>query len=157
MKKTISYLSSITLSLLASASMSAEVTGVRVSDGEESVIFYLEDKPEVTFTTTDLVMETPDHRVEFPMTSTVTFEFTDDSGVDITVQQSVRFNVFDNEVRAQGLTPYESVRIYSYSGKIISSSHADSTGEWSISIELIPSEPVIIRTNKYTYKILTRK
>lgn len=145
------------MSLFASANLSAEVTGIQVSDGENSVTFYLGDRPEVSFTDTELIVSAEETVVSYPLTSEVTFEFVDDSGIDRIKNDDVTFFISLSEIAVTGLKPNESVLFFNLSGKLIHSVYADAAGECRVSTDILPKETLIIKTNKSAYKFLIGK
>lgn len=142
---------------VAFSSASAQVTRVLVSDGQESVIFSLDDKPTVTYSAESVIFTTPSRTVEYAIESTVTVTFVDDSGVAEETAVVPTFTVADGEVKADGLVPYEVVSVFTCGGAHVVSQNADSNGQWSISTDLLPTEPLIIKTNKYAFKFIIRK
>lgn len=137
--------------------LAAQRTGVLVTDGNESVIFALDDTPTVTYTSSSVVFSTLGRTVEYPVESTVTVTFTDCSGITDKAVPVSHFYVGFGEVRASGLAPDESVRIFTYTGKLVTSQRADADGNMSVSVDRLPTEPLIIKTDKYAFKFIIRK
>lgn len=157
MKKSALFFSSVLVALASALNVSAEVNGVRVSDDNQSVIFLLEDRPEVTFSSSDLIITTPDRTIEFPLTSTVNFNFVDTSGVKEISGNAAKFNISGGIISASGLSAGEPISIFSYSGEKVYSSVADANGEWSVSTDKFVGLPLIVKTNNFAYKILIGK
>lgn len=143
--------------MLAPRIVAAQQTGVLVTNGNESVVFVLEDKPTVTYTVSSVVFSTAERTVEYPIESTVTVTFTDCSGAVETEVTTPRFDVGFGEVRASGLTPDETVSIYTCTGKLVLSGRADADGTLSVPADQLPAEPMIIKTYKYAFKFIIRK
>lgn len=143
------------LALPASFDVSAEVNGVQISDGEESVVFYLADRPEVTFTDSDLIVSAGERKVLYPLTSTVTFDFVEDSAVEGVDAEAASFSFSASEIRATGLKANEPVMFFTMSGKLVCSVSADAAGELRMATDILPKEPLIVKTNKFAYKFLS--
>ncbi len=142
-------------SLFVSINASAEVTGIQVSDGDKNIIFYIDERPEVNFTDTDLVVTGGHKQISYPMTSTVTFDFINGAAVENINVESTSFSISSSEILAAGLQCNELVQIFSMTGQLVYSSCADEVGEFRLPNDVLPKEPLIIKTNKFVYKFLS--
>lgn len=156
MRKTAGYIFTLMLLSMAACGMYAAPTDLRINDGDNTVVLSFGDKPTVTFTDTTMVITTEEDIIEYPLTSTVTFDFIDGSGIGSITEPDVHFTFTQDIISAEGLQSGESVAIYTYDGCLVSMTKADATGYWHISTDGLPHKPLIVRTNKTSYKIIIR-
>lgn len=156
MKKTARYIFALMLLGMAAGEMYAEQTDLRINDGNKTVILSFGKQPTVTFTDTTMVITAEDDTIEYPLTSTVTFDFIGGSGVEAVAEPDVHFTFTPYAITAEGLQPGETVSIYTYEGRLVSMTKADATGYWNMSTDGLPKQPLIVRTNQTAYKIIIR-
>lgn len=138
-------------------SVAGQVTGVRVSDGNESVTFALKDYPTVTYTESGVVFTLPDRTVEYPIDSAVEVTFVDLSGITDPQIRAPHFDIGYGEVSVYGLSANETVSVFTCMGKLVMCERASADGALSISIDALPAEPLIIKTDKHSFKFTIRK
>lgn len=156
MKKFYFYLTFLTLAILMPLQMFGQIPGVSVSDGNDKVFFSFDEKPEVTFSDTNIIISTSDKEISFPITSSVSFEFVDAAGINDSMAPEIGFSFTSNEIKITGLNPGETVCIYSLDGRNLLTAPADASGEWAIASDTLPKQPLIIKTTQKAYKIIIR-
>lgn len=143
--------------LFVASDVAAQQTGVLITDGHDSVVFALDDKPTVTYTANSVVFTTVNRTVEYPIENTVTVSFVDKAGADGVAASVARFEVDFGEVRAIGLSPHEAVHVYTCDGRLVLSQSADVDGTCSISVSSLPAETLIFKTVNLAFKFIIRK
>ena len=144
--------------LLMAVSAYAAVTGVRITDGKESVVFSFESTPTVTFEDNVIKVTAEEESAEFPMTAGVTFDFVDSSATDNVERDlpEVRIAITATDVMISGIAPEVLVRVYDVAGTLLTMVNADSEGYWSISKDRLPKTPLIFDTGSQVYKLIIR-
>lgn len=135
---------------------STVVGGIQISDGKEIVNFSFDEKPEVTFEDAEIIISTGDRKVAYPLTSSLIFTFVDNSGVEEICGEMVKFKITGNEIRATGLKSNERVLFFNTNGMLLHSISADSNGEFCLQTDMLPKQPVIVKTNKLAYKLILK-
>lgn len=152
------FISAIMLAMSACGFSSyAAITGVKVTDGTESVTFQFENRPTVNFTSEKIVVADAHNSVEFPVTSAVKFEFVDsDSAVDNISEDNLKISFTSGGIEIQGLVAGSDVYVYDISGILLAHSYAGTDGDCFVSTERLPQGCLIVKTSSRTYKILNR-
>lgn len=135
---------------------SVAANAVQISDGKESVIFSFDEKPEVSFGEAEIVISSSQRTVVFPMSANLVFTFVDNSGVGELDVESVSFQISGNEILAIGLKSNEQVLFFNMKGELLLASAADSDGKFRLQTDFLPKQPVIVRTDKISYKFLIK-
>lgn len=145
-------------SLLISGSVYGSVNGVRVSDGIEDVVFSFMSVPIVTFEDGILKVSSSEGLAEFPLTSEITFDFVDDSGInDVADISDIVFQITSTQIKIDGLIAEEVINVFDMEGNIIASSKADISGCWAIDTDSLPKSFLIFKTNTNSYKLKIRQ
>lgn len=134
----------------------ADVTGVRITDGEDTVSFSFDSKPTVNFESDVIVISAEDNRVEYPMTSNVTFDFVDLSGVENQASDETRFYFHDGRIEFSRLTAGSYVSLYSMNGQLVWEGMVGTDGLCTVRTMSLPKGAAIVKTNKTAYKILIK-
>lgn len=143
----------LAISSIASASSYVKVTG---SSGE-SVYFAVADKPTVTFTTSELVITTPDKIINYPLTDYRKFEFADETTSIESVSknaQSATFSIEGDALSCSGLQPGSMVRLYSTDGRMTGMATVASDGTARVALKGT-SGMTIVKTSNKSFKFTT--
>ena len=131
---------------------------VKVSnkDGKETT-FALSEKPEVTFTASELILKTTHETVSYPLSDMLTFEFTNEpAGVSLIESESGKaLFSFNNTVKGKGLKTGSRVSIYTIGGQSVGSAIVDVYGQ--VEIPLNGQTGVfIVKSSTKTFKIIKK-
>lgn len=151
------------LSLLGAVFLTAPVFSqnfltIQQKDGQE-FSFGFEDKPVITYTDTDLVLETTKTDVQYPLASLSKFTFTDlatevnDIRVDI---QNPTIVIDDYEISITGAKAGINVSLIATDGKTIGTYKTDQDGSVSFSIADLSLGIYIIKSENLTFKVLKK-
>lgn len=117
-------------------------------------IFYLIDKPSVTFEGDAIVVEAKDNKVTCELVGGVTFEFVtvDNASVDSFENDIPIFKVNNNFIEAFNLTPISIIIISDLSGKTLLSTKTDAKGHIYIETESFPAGIYIFSSKDKNFK-----
>lgn len=139
---------------ITAGKLSAAPRELRITDGSNSITLAFDSEPTVTFSETALVVTAGESTLEYPLTSTVTFDFVDASGVKSVTAPDVRFSFSSSAISVEGLAAGEAV--YTYGGQMVARAVADNGGSCTIDAGTLPRQPLIVKTSKTAYKIILR-
>lgn len=125
------------------------------TNGGETVNFYFDQKPEMTFSGENVEITAASNKVLYAMSEVAQIYFDEGTGIEDTETVSdIRFYFAGDLLRAEGLEPESLIGIYSVGGVLMVNAQADENGAASISTEAFPQGIYIVRTNKISYKIV---
>lgn len=129
---------------------------VKLSDAQgEAVFFALDERPEVTFTSSALVITTTKQTIEYPISDyrAITFENPTSDGI-VSAQYEPVFSLGES-LRAEGLQPGSSVAVYDAAGQVIGSDKASAVGTVDIPLGN-RSGVLVVKTTSRTFKFIKR-
>lgn len=140
--------------LPASADKKAEALVVEMTDGS-TVTFKLEEQPKLTFSGTNLVIESAVLETSYPLSDLkrYTFKFVEASGIDTVEGNGTGVKQADGSITIDGITPGTAITVYSTSGTAVATAKAGGTGSATISTSPLPSGVYIIKYGDKTTKI----
>ena len=121
------------------------------AEGADDVEFAIGDSPKVTFTGTDLVITSAEATVSYPLTTKVTFRFSDTSGISDAATSAASFSLDGDTLTASGLETGDRLDVYDLRGMRVAAATAID-GEARAEIGAA-SGILIVKTNKTSFKI----
>ena len=130
---------------------------LELRDGSR-VAYYLESRPKVTFSGSNLCLSTFDVEVSYPFDEVCkyTFEMINPSSVSAPSNGSSAVQVNSNGVQFFGLSSDAEVSVYTADGRRILMRCADSNGNCSVSFEMMQTGVYVIQYEKSSLKITKR-
>ena len=133
------------------------VVAVYQLDGQKA-LFAFADQPEVTYTTTDLVLTTTKTSVQYPISQLkkIQFETADmPEGMD-EVEADQRFSFRDGSIVIEGGEPNSLVNIYTVSGALAAQYRLDANGDAVIPTQGLSGNAYILTNGSLTFKFLAQ-
>ena len=133
------------------------VVAVYQLDGQKA-LFAFADQPEVTYTTTDLVLITTKTSVQYPISQLkkIQFETADmPEGMD-EVEADQRFSFRDGSIVIEGGEPNSLVNIYTVSGALAAKYRLDANGDATIPTQGLSGNAYILTNGSLTFKFLAQ-
>lgn len=145
----------LTFLLLLACYQASAANYVKVSDKDgKPTLFALSDRPEVTFSTSELIITTAKETVNYPLTSLLTFELIDNDPTSINNinanQENILFS-FGDIIKGSGLAPGSRVSVFTINGQTISNTTVDNNGQASLDLNG-QTGIFIIKTESKTFK-----
>lgn len=156
MRRILTYTITLMMLCITAGKLSAAPRELRITDGSNSITLAFDSEPTVTFSETALVVTAGESTLEYPLTSTVTFDFVDASGVKSVTAPDVRFSFSSSAISVEGLAAGEAVAVYTYGGQMVARAVADNGGSCTIDAGTLPRQSLIVKTSKTAYKIILR-
>ena len=130
---------------------------LELMDGSR-VAYYLETRPKVSFSGTDLVLSASDVEVSYPFDKVrkYTFEMADPSSVSSPSGDGASVQVLAEGVRFSGLPAGSEVTVYTADGRKVSSLRADTDGGCRVSLATMPTGVYVISYGKCNLKMMKR-
>ena len=130
---------------------------LELTDGSR-VAYYLETRPKVSFSGTDLVLSASDVEVSYPFDKVrkYTFEMADPSSVSSPSGDGSSVQVLAEGVRFSGLPAGSEVTVYTVDGRKVSSLRADANGGCRVSLATMPTGVYVISYGKCNLKMMKR-
>lgn len=130
---------------------------LELRDGSR-VAYYLESRPKVTFSGSDLCLSTFDVEVSYPFDEVrkYTFEMADPTSVSAPSGGSSAVQVHSDGVRFSGLSSGAEVSVYAADGRRVLVRRAGSDGSCSVSLETMPAGVYVIQYGKSNLKMMKR-
>ena len=134
-----------------------QVLMLELRDGSR-VAYYLESRPKVTFSGSDLCLSTFDVEVSYPFDEVhkYTFEIVDPTAVSAPSGGSSAVQVHSDGVRFSGLSSGAEVSVYAADGRRVLVRRAGSDGSCSVSLEAMPAGVYVIQYGKSNLKMMRR-
>lgn len=156
MRRILTYTITLMMLCITAGKLSAAPRELRITDGDNSITLAFDSEPTVTFSQTALVVTAGESTLEYPLTSTVTFDFVDASSVKSVTSSDVHFSFSSSSINVEGLAAGETVAVYTYGGMMVAKAVADNSGSCTIDADTLPRQPLIVKTSKTAYKIILR-
>ena len=134
------------------------VVAVYQLDGQKA-LFAFADQPEVTYTTTDLVLTTTKTSVQYPISQfkKIQFETADmPEGMDEVLIEDKRFSFRDGSIVIEGGEPNSLVNIYTVSGALAAQYRLDANGDATIPTQGLSGNAYILTNGSLTFKFLAQ-
>ena len=130
---------------------------LELTDGSR-VAYYLETRPKVSFSGTDLVLSASDVEVSYPFDKVrkYTFELADPSSVSSPSGDGTSVQVLAESVRFSGLPAGSEVTVYTADGRKVSSLRAYADGSCRVSLATMPAGVYVISYGKCNLKMMKR-
>lgn len=130
---------------------------LELTDGSR-VAYYLETRPKVSFSGTDLVLSASDVEVSYPFDKVrkYTFEMADPSSVSSPSGDGSSVQVLAEGVRFSGLPAGSEVTVYTADGRKVSSLRADADGGCRVFLATMPAGVYVISYGKCNLKMMKR-
>lgn len=130
---------------------------LELTDGSR-VAYYLETRPKVSFSGTDLVLSASDVEVSYPFDKVrkYTFEMADPSSVSSPSGDGSSVQVLAEGVRFSGLPAGSEVAVYTADGRKVSSLRADADGGCRVSLSTMPTGVYVISYGMCNLKMMKR-
>lgn len=157
MKRQFLLFTMLLAAVLHLSAVEQNVVAVYQLDGQKA-LFAFADQPEVTYTTTDLVLTTTKTSVQYPISQLkkLQFERADmPEGID-EVEADQRFSFRDGSIVIEGGEPNSLVNIYSVSGALIAQYRLDGNGDAVISTQGLSSQVYIFANGSITFKFIAQ-
>lgn len=135
--------------LMASSAYAADYVVVS-AEGVDDVEFSIGDSPKVTFTATDLVIASAEATVSYPLSKTVTFRFSDTSGISDAATSTASFRLDGDTLTASGLEAGDTLEVYDLRGIRVAAAPAV---DGEARAEIAASGILIVKTNNTSFKI----
>lgn len=147
------------MTMTANAAVSDPTTLIVQTKGGEKVAFVLGERPKVTFTAAELLIETEGNTVYYPLSDMARFTFENvmpPTGItDITTNETV-FKFTGDLLVFPSLPENSEVKIYSIDGMLVYNTRTGQTGEYSFAMSGLAAGTYVVSVNGTTYKILKR-
>jgi len=133
------------------------VVAVYQLDGQKA-LFAFADQPEVTYTTTDLVLTTTKTSVQYPISQLkkLQFEMAEmPEGID-EVLADQRFSFRDGSIVIEGGEPNSLVNIYTVSGALTAQYRLDGNGDAVIPMQGLSGTTYIFANGSITFKFIAQ-
>ena len=137
------------------AAVEQNVIAIYPVDGEKA-LFAFADRPEMTYTTTDLVLTTSKTAVQFPIAQLkkVQFETAEmPEGLDETLADE-RYSFRDGSIVINGGRPNALVNIYTVSGTLAAQYRLDSNGNGVIPTQSLRGTTYIVTVGSFSFKFM---
>ena len=158
MKRQLLLLSLLSLSLFQlKAEELVNALVVLTKDGTEHQFIISDDKPQISFVGSDLVVtcEQSSASASFPLADVVRFTYpqTSPSGVRELKDREPLISQDGGILILSNVKGGEEVRVYSADGQLFRQLKADHAGTYRISLSTLPAGVYIVKTRALTYKI----
>ena len=133
------------------------VVAIYQTDGQKA-LFAFADQPEVTYTTTELVLTTTKTTVQYPISQLKKLQFEKANmpeGLD-EVLADQRFSFRDGSIVIEGGEPNSLVNIYTVSGALTAQYRLDSNGDAIISTQGLSGHAYILSNERFTFKFIAQ-
>ncbi|MBP5798938.1 MAG: T9SS type A sorting domain-containing protein [Prevotella sp.] len=127
---------------------------VKMKNGNETM-FFLKDKPKVTFEGTDLKIVSDNKTVTIALSDVLRFGYAkkDPAGINETVIDPTDVSFQDGVLVISQLKVGASVCIYALDGKLLRQLTAQRSGTYRLSLSELPTGLYLVKADNVTYKI----
>mgnify|MGYP004442246861 FL=1 len=117
------------------------------------VMYYLDDKPVITFTDTEVVLKTDKATVSYPVEEHVNMLITEYDPTNITCIEGVQaaFSISDDRIHVSNASPGTAVTVYTIDGRLVQKTSINEQGDAAISVAT--ENVYIVRVGKFATKI----
>lgn len=143
------------LMAMISTAEEQDVISIYRTDGQVAM-FAFADRPEVTYTATDLVLTTTQTTVQYPIAQLkkVQFEKADiGEGLDELFADG-RFSFHDGVIEIHGGKPNSTVKIFTVLGTLTAQYPLDGNGEGVIPTQSLRGTTYIVTTGSFSFKFM---
>ena len=158
MRKIVFVLFLLLAAVLCVSAVEQNVVAVYQSDGQKA-LFAFADQPEVTYTTTDLVLTTTKTSVQYPISQLkkIQFETADiEEGIEDVPVEDKRFSFRDGSIVIEGGEPNSLVYIYTVSGALAAQYRLDGNGDAVIPTQGLSGQAYIFANGSITFKFIAQ-
>ena len=142
---------------LATPASAANGAVVVETKSGETVTFYYETQPEITFTEGDVEIKSTEQSVVYAMNDVAQIKFDDTLvGIESVNKNETRFTFRGSQLVIEGLTPQTEVAVFAADGKLWKQGAADATGKVTMAMGDLTKGVYVIKTNKVSYKIIKK-
>ena len=117
------------------------------------VMYYLDDKPVITFTDTEVVLKTDQTTVSYPVEEHVNMFITEYDPTNITCIEGVKaaFSIANDRIHVSNAAPGTAVTVYTIDGRLVQKAAINEQGNATISVTT--ENVYIVRVGKFATKI----
>ena len=155
MKRFLLFTTTVLWVTLSAFATEQNVVAIYQTDGQKA-LFAFADQPEVTYTTTDLVLTTTKTTVQYPISQLkkIQFEMAEmPEGID-ELEEDKRFSFRDGSIVIEGGEPNSLVNIYSVSGALTAQYRLDGNGDAVIPTQGLSGTAYIFANGSITFKFM---
>lgn len=155
MKRFLLFTTTVLWVTLSAFATEQNVVAIYQTDGQKA-LFAFADQPEVTYTTTDLVLTTTKTTVQYPISQLkkIQFEMAEmPEGID-ELEEDKRFSFRDGSIVIEGGVPNSLVTIYTVSGALTAQYRLDGNGDAVIPTQGLSSQVYIFANGSITFKFM---
>lgn len=155
MKRFLLFTTTVLWVTLSAFATEQNVVAIYQMDGQKA-LFAFADQPEVTYTTTDLVLTTTKTTVQYPISQLkkIQFEMAEmPEGID-ELEEDKRFSFRDGSIVIEGGVPNSLVTIYTVSGALTAQYRLDGNGNAVISTQGLRGNTYIFANGSITFKFM---
>lgn len=125
--------------------------------GGSSVVFFFDEKPEMTFAAENVNIESTKETVLYPMNEVDQVRFEKRSvGVENTIGDSEISFRFEGDLIVEGMNPESTVAIYSLNGTLHLEGKADGNGKAVLPTETLVPGIYVVKADKISFKIVKK-
>ena len=155
MKRFLLFTTTVLWVTLSAFATEQNVVAIYQTDGQKA-LFAFADQPEVTYTTTDLVLTTTKTTVQYPISQLKKIQFETaemPEGID-ELEEDKRFSFRDGSIVIEGGVPNSLVTIYTVSGALTAQYRLDGNGNAVISTQELRGNTYIFANGSITFKFM---
>jgi len=157
MKRYFLFAATVLLVTLSAFAIEQNVVAIYQVDGEKA-LFAFADQPEVTYTTTDLVLTSTKISVQYPISQLkkIRFETVNaEEGIDeVLVDERISFR--DGSIVITGGDPNSPVNIFTVSGTPVAKYRLDGSGDGIILTKGLSGNAYILTNGSLTFKFIAQ-
>ena len=157
MKRFLLFTTTVLWVTLSAFATEQNVVAIYQTDGQKA-LFAFADQPEVTYTTTDLVLTTTKTTVQYPISQLKKIQFETaemQEGID-ELEEDKRFSFRDGSIVIEGGVPNSLVTIYTVSGALTAQYRLDGNGNAVISTQGLRGNTYIFANGSITFKFIAQ-
>lgn len=124
---------------------------------QSKVAYALDDEPKITFTETELVIESQTFKVSYPLEDMDRFTYeSQSSGIKDLQTEKETFQIEGESLIFPSLKANSSVALYSLNGTLILKKTIKEAGEYSFPLSNLMTGVYMVSVNGITYKVMKR-
>ena len=124
---------------------------------QSKVAYALDDEPKITFTETELVIESKTFKVSYPLEDMDRFTYeSQSSGIKDLQTEKETFQIEGESLIFPSLKANSSVALYSLNGTLILKKTIKEAGEYSFPLSNLMTGVYMVSVNGITYKVMKR-
>lgn len=124
---------------------------------QSKVAYALDDEPKITFTETELVIESKTFKVSYPLEDMDRFTYeSQSSGIKDLQTEKKTFQIEGESLIFPSLKANSSVALYSLNGTLILKKTIKEAGEYSFPLSNLMTGVYMVSVNGITYKVMKR-